>query len=204
MKTLMTIFASLLISLVAFAGDDNTAFTKVAEVAEGNIEYSIYAISNTEKIKFSFEKGENTGVTVKIYSESFDLLYSDRLSNANEGSIAYNLKELGSGTYHVKVVAKGFSKTHTFSVGKNAFENTFAPYISALKANGKVHVAFQKAFAPVSIKLYDTDGVMYHNEIVSHETSYHEMLNLSQLSAGEYTVEVSSAGKVEREAITIK
>lgn len=203
MKSVATLFAALLVAFASFAGDD-TNFTKIAEVAEGNVQYSIYAVNNTEKIKFSFENAEATNVIVKIYNESYDLLYSDRINDEEKGSIAYNLQELGGGTYHVKVLTKGFAKTHTFSVGENAFENNFTPYINTTEEAGKVHVAFQKAFAPVSIKLYDVDGVVYHDELVSNETSYHKVLNLSQLEAGEYTVSVSSAGKTKTEAITIK
>ncbi len=206
MKTLIGTFVTIFfafIGLQSFANDNVGAFSKVATVEEGSVSYSIYAVQNSEKIKFSFEKGIETGITVKIYDEDFDLLYTDVLKKENAGSISYNLQQLGGGTYHVKVITKEFTKVHTFSVGEVAFENTFNPYISSVKEGGKVHVAFQKAFAPVVIKVYDINGVVFHDEVVTNKTDYHKILNLSQLEAGEYTVEVRSAGKTTTQAITL-
>ncbi len=206
MKTLSKIFVTLfigLLSLNAFAEDGNAAYFKVATVETDNVAYSIYAVKNAEQIKFSFERLGDANVVVKIYNAEYNLVYTDVVKNREEGRISYNLSELGEGTYHVKVATKGFTKTHTFKVGAENFNANFAAYVSPKHEGNKVQVAFQNAFAPVAVKVYDAEGVVYHDELISKEADS-KMLNLAQLTAGEYIVEVSSEGKSATKSITIE
>lgn len=206
MKTLNRIFATLFVTLIGFqamAADDASAFFKVATVEADNFAYSIYSVKNAEKIKFAFEKVEDVNVSVKIYNEDFDLLYTDKVTNETEGRINYDFAELGKGTYHVKVSSKSFSKTHSFNVGEELFEHNFTPYLSSKSEDNKVQISFQNAFAPVTLKIYDADGVVYHDELITDKT-YTSKINLDQLSSGDYTIELSSGGKSTAKTVNVQ
>ncbi len=206
MKTLSKTFVTLFVALIgiqAFAADGTATFFKVATVETDNFGYSIYSVKNAEQIKFSFEKLENVKVAVKIYSEDYDLLFTDIVSNAAEGRINYNFAKVGKGTYHVKVTTKGFAKTHTFNVGEESLKQAFMPHLSSKLEGQKVQVSFQNAVSPVTLKVYDADGVVYYDELITNK-QYNSYINLSELSSGKYTVEVSSGGKSTARTVAIQ
>lgn len=187
MKTCMTIFAALFVWSNVFASEGDV---KLGAVSTQNIAYSIYAVNNAEKIRFYFENRSGSPIRVEIYDADHSLLHTNSIdATQDEGALSYDLSEMGAGAYQVKIMTKGFSKSHDFVLGKRKKAGLFLPYIFFNKDKDKVHIVVKKDKSPLSIKMYDENGVVYYEDNVPAK-KYHKVLNLSKLQSQKYYIAV--------------
>jgi len=203
-----SIIAVLLVTILglnfSYANGDKTPanFSEVERVEDADIAYSLYSVVNASKIKFAFEKATTGNVTIKIYDEDLNLIFTDKRNDAQSEKISYDLSAFGQGTYSVKVLSGKFIKNHTFKVGYSSAPD-FNAYISSKVIDEKVRVNFQNASAPVGITISDLDGTVYFDQVITNKSEASQLLNLSQLPKGDYEIEVSSNGKNNTQTVTL-
>lgn len=191
----LAIALSFLFTSVAFANNGSNGTEpgdgkKITETAK--IAYSIYPIINTNKIRVAYEKYGDVAVSIRIYDDNMNLLYSDTQKEATYLKRNYDLGKIGSGEYVVRIQAGDYTTVHRVDVGQKE-EQKFSAYLSPQLTNNKVRIAFQHATSPVFVAIYDQDGKLVYEKTMK-EQNFSSIFNLSPLDKGKYTIMVSSNG----------
>ncbi len=200
MKNLRQTFATtlmmaslLFVASFASASNGTPASSEKSVKAAEDFAYSLYPIINTNKIRFCFQQKTAEKVYVKIYDEAGTKVYTD-MQEAQFARLNYDLSNVGEGTYQVRIKSGDFQATEMVKVGVNTNRN-FSAYLSPAPVNDKIRIAFQHAGQPVSISLTNNKGKVLYQKYLSR-TEFSTLFNISQLQPGDYTIRISSAGKV--------
>ena len=173
----------------ANTGDNPGDKNKIEETA--NIEYSIYPIINSNKIRVAYQKSGNEKVAIKIYDAKKNLLFSDIQKNTTYLKRNYNFDNIGEGTYYVKIVSGDFEIDQKVMVGASS-KSQFSAYLSPQLVNNKVRIAFQHADNPVLISVVNKDGSKLYDKTLFDTQNFSSLFNLSSLDKGEYLIRISS------------
>ncbi|MBX2843548.1 MAG: DUF3244 domain-containing protein [Flammeovirgaceae bacterium] len=183
------------------SGNDPIDNKKIKE--SSNIQYSIYPLKNSTKIRVAYEKKGKEKVTIKIYDDKKNLIFTDIQRNNTELKRNYDLGKIGNGVYFVKIKSGDFETQHKIFVGKTQIK-AFESYLSASATNNKIRIAFQNATNPVKISIIDEKGKNLYDKTLFDIENFSSLFNLTPLDKGNYTVSISSNGKVTEQNYTIK
>ena len=201
-KRISSIFILSFFVLSSFAntGDNPGDKNKIEETSK--IEYSIYPIINSNKIRVAYQKSGNEKVAIKIYDAKKNLLFSDIQKNTTYLKRNYNFDNIGKGTYYVKIVSGDFEIDQKVSVGASS-KSLFSAYLSPQLVNNKVRIAFQHADSPVLISVVNKDGSKLYDKTLFDTQNFSSLFNLSSLDRGEYQIRISSDYKVVEQSYEI-
>ncbi|MBT30958.1 MAG: hypothetical protein CMO01_14965 [Thalassobius sp.] len=189
-------------SFVATANNDNPGDkNKIEESAK--IEYSIYPIINSNKVRVAYQKTGNEKVTIKIFDAKKNLLFSDVQKNVTSLKRNYNLENIGDGTYYIKIISGDFETDQKIHVGRSE-KNLFSAYLSPELIKNKVRIAFQHAQDPVRVSVLNEKGSKLYDKTITDTQNFSSLFNLSSLDSGKYTINISSNGKVTSNTYEIK
>ena len=189
--------------LSAFANTGNNPGDKNKITESSKVEYGIYPIINTNKIRVSYKKSGNEKLTVSIYDAKKNLLFSDVQKNATSLKCNYNLDRIGKGTYYVKLTSGDFEANQKVVIGSDAVSK-FSAYLSPNLEGNKVRIAYQHAESPVFISVLNSDGKKLFSKEVTDVQNFSSLFNLSSLDKGDYTIRVTSNNKSTAKTYTIK
>ena len=116
----------------------------------------------------------------------------------------YDLSNLPNGEYIVELTTQeGVTKE---GLSLNAGKAEVAYFKPAIQVEpGLVKIAFKNSIeAPVSLKLYDNNGRLLYQERVASQEEYAKGLNVSRLSAGQYSLAISGDNYVFSKSIAVK
>ncbi len=165
------------------------------------ISYSMYAVVNTNKIVFAYEKESVGEVVVRIYDEKGTLLHKEVEKGETYGKKRFDLTAFQPGTYQLRISSGNFVKDHRIEIGVTK-DVHFTPYISSVFEGNKVKVAFQNAVGPVDLKVVNRTGNSYYTKTIK-ENSFNSLINLSQLPKGKYTVQLLSGTGISEKEIFV-
>jgi len=201
-KRVSSIFILSFFVLSAYATTGENPGEKNVITESAKIEYSIYPIINTNKIRVAYQKSGKEKIAVKIYDAKKNLLFSDVQKNDTYVKRNYNLDRIGEGTYFVKIVSGDYEIDQKVVVGKNTKSN-FSAYLSPEPINNKVRIAFQHAINPVRIAVLNEDGSMLYDKVMYDTQNFSSLFNLSSLDKGNYTIKISSDDEVTEKNYSI-
>jgi len=178
----------------AFAGNNPPKIK-----AESHFAYSIYAIQKSFKFRLAFENPDAERVNVAIYDQSGKKIFGENMSNTNLKR-DYNLSELGTGSYTIKLKVGEFESSRQIELGKKPEKIAFKSYISP-KLNEKqgFQVAYENNGESVYVTITDQNGVILYSEQTEGDSYFSKRFNLSELKSGNYTVSLTCGDKtIER------
>jgi hypothetical protein len=202
-KKITTLFILSFFAFSSFANSGTNPGDKNKIEESAKIEYSIYPIVNSNKIRVAYQKSGNEKVTIKIFDAKKNLLFSDIQKNTTYLKRNYNFDNIGEGTYHVKIVSGDFEIDQKISVGVKA-QNLFSAYLSPQLISNKVRIAFQHAESPVRIAVMNKDGSKLYDKTLFDTQNFSSLFNLSSLDKGKYIIRISSDEKVTENVYEIK
>ncbi|MBX2957866.1 MAG: T9SS type A sorting domain-containing protein [Cyclobacteriaceae bacterium] len=153
MKNVLTIFVALLVSSAVFAmrTTDPSAENSIAFIKTGSI----------VKVIYSSDKESNTRVTITDLKGKE--VFSESVRSKNGFSRRYNLSQLGSGNYVVRVSDGKNTKTEVVSL---QHERKVVHKVTELDADAGKYALYIPAFeaTEVTINIYDEQLGRIHSE----------------------------------------
>lgn len=205
MRTFKNLTAFVLIMVLAgissaFAADGDKKTPKVT--AKEKIGYSLYAVQNTMIFRFAFENESDENVKVSVYDEAGREVRSDVYRNES-GRIAYDLSAVGQGVYTVKIKAGDFVSERKLGLGVKEAAGNFAAYVSPGLKDGHAVLACENGKGGIYISLTDSEGAILYSEHTSN-TEIARKLDLNQLEAGTYNLQLTSGEKTVERIYVVK
>lgn len=116
----------------------------------------------------------------------------------------YNLSKLPEGEYTIEVRSNEGVSQEAFTLSNGTAQSVyFKPAVQIDEA--MVKVMFKNSIAsPVSLKLYDRFGEVLYQETVACQEQYAKGLNLSKLSAGQYSLSLTGDNYVFSKSIALQ
>ncbi len=116
----------------------------------------------------------------------------------------YDLSNLPNGEYTVELTTQEGVTQESLSL--NAGKAEVAYFKPAIQVEpGLVKIAFKNSIeAPVSLKFYDNNGQLLYQERVASQEKYAKGLNVSRLSAGQYSLSILGDNYVYSKSIEVK
>jgi len=202
-KKISSIFILSFFVLSSFANNGDNPGDKNKITESSKIEYGIYPIVNTNKIRVAYQKSGSEKVAIKIYDAKKNLLFSDIQKNSTYLKRNYNLDRIGEGTYFVKIISGDFEIDQKVIVGREQ-ESKFSAYLSPDLINNKVRIAFQHAKEPVRISVLDKDGSKLYDKTLFDKQNFSSLFNLSSLKSGNYIIRIASEDKLTENSYVVK
>lgn len=196
------LFMSLFVfSTYANTGTEPGKRNKITESSK--IEYSIYPIINSNKIRVAYQKSGKEKTTIKVYDAKKNLLFLDVQKNDTYVKRNYNLEKVGKGTYYIKIESGDLEVDQKVVIGKSEM-NHFSSYLSPQLSDNKIRISYQHATSPVYITVLNSKGSSLFTKKVEDIQNFSSLFNLSSLEKGSYTVRVSSNSKVTEKTYSIQ
>ncbi len=147
---------------------------------------------------------EGQSAILRIKDKQGHVLYREVIKQSQAFAKKYDFSELPSGEYLVEVKTPEGTMTESFALESGqANPMYFKPAVQV--EPGLIKVAFINRIAsPVSLKLYDNRGELVYTETVPSQEKFAKGLNVSKLSAGQYSLSLLGDNYVYSKSIQVK
>lgn len=183
-KSAFVALAATFISTTSFAAEPPSvkALDKFA--------YSAYVPQGQKKIRMAFENSTGEAISVRIYDQKNQLVYSEKLNNIDKMRRDYIFAdELAKGVYRVDLRAGEFTGSSTLGVGMVSGKK-FSAYVSPKITDGLIKVAYEGNNEGVYLSITDKNGAVIYSERTGNQSNFTRRYDLSKLPKGKYTLQV--------------
>ena len=162
---------------------------------------SVYA-NKDSKITVAVKSAVTSRIMVQIFDNDGNHIFTDQIKDSEGFMRTYDLASAGPGKYTVKVSNADATSTKSVAVGAEKKED-FKAYFSSKFTENKIKVSYYNAYVPAEAIIYNHLGKEVAREVISANKDYSSIINLTQLSRGDYTLRIDSNGQGIEKAITI-
>lgn len=184
-----------LTSLSSFANHDNDP-EKLA--------FTVNAVKNSNKIAIGVRQAQSGKLSIKIFDEAGNHLYTDHFNNTKGLIRTYDLTNSGPGNYTVKISSPEASGERQVTLGENAEKIPFKAYFSSYFKDNKIKVSYYNAFEPAQVVVSLPNGQTVFESTISNDKDHSSIINLSSLDEGNYLVRIESDGQGIEKEVTVK
>ncbi len=198
-KSITTVLALVFVltSVSSFAGVNN-------DKDPNKLAFVVNPIKNSNKIAIGVKQAESGKLSIKIFDESGNHLYTDNFNNIDGLVRTYDLTASGPGKYTVKVSSEATSEEQDVTIGESEVKAPFKAYFSSKFKENKIKVSYYNAHAPAKVYVSLPNGQAVFQETISKKKDFSSMINLSKLAKGDYIVRIDSEGTGIEKAVTVK
>lgn len=166
-----------------------------------------YIITNyyDPSVIISFDSWKSEKVSVVMKNEAGEIIFDDLLATKKSNGVRYNLKNLNSGKYTIRLEneIKVVEETVILFDGKIVEKEATELFKPVLKYNNeRLSVNFLSFNGDVDVKITQNDNVIF-SESNYDAKPYSKMYDLSKIGRGVFTVKVSN-GRVSKTQTFVK
>ncbi len=140
---------------------------------------------------------------VKIQNDEGELLFSETFKNQEQYKKLLDFSFAQEGTYYIDLINERGLVRKVIGVSEDAlvqsnFKFAVAETVAFTKSiyqvdGDKIALRFKNQLeSPVSVKIYDENGHLLHNEDEIEEETFAKVFNLSQLEKGSYSMTIQA------------
>ncbi len=182
----------------------STGVVLAAEGSDANV--SVRQIKSEQKkavIRVT-NLAEGSTAILRIKDTQGHVLHREAIRQSDAYMKKYDFSSLPSGEYMVELRTEEGTITESFDLKSGKAQSQyFKPAVQV--APGMIKVAFVNRIAsPVSLKLYDRHGEVLYQETVSSQETFSKGLNVSKLSAGQYSLSIQGSDYVYSKSIEVQ
>lgn len=186
MKTLTSLFTLLLVSVASFAGTGNDPKNENAK----NIE-SIAVVKYADNVKLFYTKKNSEKVKLTIYDSEGKTIGTSYVNNEKGFIQPFNFNGLPYGDYSIKIEDQDGINLQKFTHAATASSIKSSVYDINNTNRYKLFVLNQKD-SPISIKVYNEDSEIVHEQKVEDKEAFSQVIDLSKAGGEKFTFQVSN------------
>lgn len=172
-------------------------------LAQGTTNVNVVPYLNKKVVFGASGLDQSQKFQIKIQNEQGELLFSETFKNQNQYKKVLDFSFAKEGKYYIDLVNDRGLVRKVIDVSEDALvqgnlkfatAETLAFTKSILKVPGnKIALRFENQLeTPVSVKFYDEDGHLLHQEEKIEEESFGKLFDLSQLQRGSYSMAITA------------
>ena len=190
-------------SVSTFANHDSTNNPLIKVEKTGNLQHELNAVTNSMKVVLGVMLDQSQKIKLEVFDDEDNLVYEDSYQNTEGFIQSFDMKAMGEGEYLFRITSGNTSYIDKVTVGEKAPEvEPFQAYISEVK-NNKLKFSYADAKGDVVLSVFNSDGDKIFEESLGRDFSSSGIANLSKLSDGEYTFELTSYTGKETKQIKV-
>jgi Secretion system C-terminal sorting domain len=194
--SILTIFIVFLLSNTSFA----TEINPTNEAPATNSKVEIKGSDNEKALLIEFSNKSEEDVTISIMNEEGATVHTDKAKSIKAFSKKFNLASLEKGEYTLKVTLEHCKITQVFEVTKKGIivketnrKEVYAPIIT--EENSKFDIIIPTIKNKYSVLVLNANGDTVFEETQKGLTQLNKRYNMSNLTKGEYLLQVSIDGE---------
>ena len=146
-------------------------------------------------VVISFENWKSETLAVKILTNKSEIIFNDKLNTADSEGVKYNLKNLESGKYTIKLENdhKLVEETVILFNGKIAEKEAkvyYKPYVKI--QDDMINVSFLSFDGQADVSI-SKNGKEFFNDTVTNQKPFNKVYNVNKLEKGTYTLKVNNS-----------
>ena len=190
-------------SLASFANNGTTDKDLIKVKKTGSLQHELNAVTNSMKVVLGVMMDQTQKVRLEIFNADDELVHKDTYNDTNGFRQTFDLSDLGDGEYIFRITSGNTSYIDKVVVGDKAPEvEPFQAYISDVKDN-KLKFSYADAKGDVVLSVLNSDGEKIFEKSLGRDFSSSGIANLSKLSKGDYTIELTSYTGKETKQIKV-
>jgi hypothetical protein len=190
-------------STVSFANNVSTDKDLIKVEKTSNLQHELNPVTNSMKVVLGVMMDDNQQVRLEVFDKDDKLVHKNTYNDTKGFVQLFDMKALGNGVYLFRITSGNTSYIDKVIVGEKApVAESFQGYISEIEGD-KLKFSYADAKGDVVLSVKDSQGETIFTESLGSDFSSSGVANLSKLSQGNYTVQLSSSTGKESKQIKI-